>query len=267
MKSPCSRMPHAPAGLPVRALILAVSAALILVACAEANAPVTEGDACTAGVLCYQDAPSDVGLDTGGGHDSGICTTNPCGGCVQLMGRPGDSCGECGQYACDGLDSLLCDEGTGNACSGCVALPQQPGDVCESCGEVVCDGIDAVRCDNSGVVNSCGGCDVLEGVKRDVWRVWHRNMGVSGTRSGALRRRHQERMRGMHCFARQSRRPLWVWWRAVSVRRKGGPDVSGRRQHQRVWWVCTLGRRHRRPLRFVHDWRAGVQRRRLRAGV
>ncbi len=143
--------------------MLILGVALFLAACAEANAPSTGDDACTDGVLCYQDVPTDLGVDVGA-RDTGVCITNECGGCVQLLGRPGDSCGECGQLVCDGIDDLRCEVGVGNTCGGCASLSQQPGDVCGTCGTTVCDGTEAVRCDDSGQANSCGGCAVLDGV-------------------------------------------------------------------------------------------------------
>jgi hypothetical protein len=73
---------------------------------------------------------------------------NPCGGCLDLGGFPGDPCGDCGRLACDGLESLQC-VATGT-----------PGAVCTSAdgcsGTFACNG-DTVVC-SARPKNECGVC-------------------------------------------------------------------------------------------------------------
>ena len=75
--------------------------------------------------------------------------TNACGGIGPLEHIPGDECGDCGQYVCDGSETLKCDDPGTNACGGCIPLTHQPGEVCGNCGTYVCSGNDAVKCDDS----------------------------------------------------------------------------------------------------------------------
>jgi hypothetical protein len=73
---------------------------------------------------------------------------NSYGGCAKLDGEPGESCGECGQWVCDGVDSVRCDDPGVNGCGGCAQLDGDPGDACGTCGEneYECSGTDAVIC-------------------------------------------------------------------------------------------------------------------------
>lgn len=109
---------------------------------------------------------------------------NRCGGTACLLGSggsrrgndvavaaPGDPCGECGRYVCDGLDALRCAPGNTNACGGCepLALPRgisapliAPGEPCghhplAHCGWLECDGV-VLRCADDAGVNACGRC-------------------------------------------------------------------------------------------------------------
>lgn len=85
---------------------------------------------------------------------------NTCGGCGSLPNEPGDSCGTCGIYVCDGTDAVTCDDPGLNACNGCAVLTATPDDPCGDCGVYACDGTEAVICDDPGL-NGCGGCTVL----------------------------------------------------------------------------------------------------------
>lgn len=54
-----------------------------------------------------------VDQDCDGQADEGVL--NPCGGCGQLDGVPGDACGMCGALECEGPRSVRCVEGDGRA--------------------------------------------------------------------------------------------------------------------------------------------------------
>jgi len=91
---------------------------------------------------------------------------NACGGCETLNWVPGEACGTCGTYLCDGIDSVVCNSPDANACGGCEALSATPGDLCGDCGEYTCSSADAVTCSDPGY-NGCGGCDLLPGEPGD----------------------------------------------------------------------------------------------------
>ncbi len=86
--------------------------------------------------------------------------SNLCGGCTVLDEEPGQICGECGQVACDGLDSVRCEAGRGSACGGCEPLEAVPGEACAECGTYVCLDENTVGCDDPGR-NGCGGCSAM----------------------------------------------------------------------------------------------------------
>ena len=80
---------------------------------------------------------------------------NLCGGLVELLGEPGESCGRCasGERACDGLDALVCAGDLGvaalNGCGGCGPMEAPLGTECEGCGTWGCRN-DEPFCDRSG---------------------------------------------------------------------------------------------------------------------
>ena len=61
-----------------------------------------EGSGCGAQWAC-------MGPDALFCDDSVSTPRNACGGCVELTGAPGESCGPCATLMCDGPDSLICD--------------------------------------------------------------------------------------------------------------------------------------------------------------
>ncbi|TVQ96247.1 MAG: hypothetical protein EA398_16295 [Deltaproteobacteria bacterium] len=116
---------------------------------------------------------------------------NACGGEAELDGTPGEECGSCGTWACDGEEAVACEGDTdlqtdgencgtcGNVCEGesgcfegsCVAanacggfstLPAERGTTCEECGTWVCDGEDDLRCAGGADLQTdplnCGAC-------------------------------------------------------------------------------------------------------------
>ena len=92
------------------------------------------------------------------------------GGCGELPGAEGDSCGACdaGQWACDGTE-LICvgDSVESNACGGCGPIVGTPGDPCDDgcgAGTLTCsaDG-EALFCVGPTTGNPCGGCGELTG--------------------------------------------------------------------------------------------------------
>jgi len=87
---------------------------------------------------------------------------NACGGTTTLEHAPGDECGLCGTYACDGLEAVRCEGADANACGGCASLALTPGDTCGLCGTVACQGADHAACEDPGA-NACGGCTALAG--------------------------------------------------------------------------------------------------------
>src|SRR5450432_3372623 len=50
---------------------------------------------------------------------------NLCGGTQSLTTTPGNICGECGTYVCDGVDTVHCQESRMNACGACGPLPTE----------------------------------------------------------------------------------------------------------------------------------------------
>ncbi len=88
---------------------------------------------------------------------------NACGGCGELPGAPGTTCGDCdGSWTCDEDGGAFCEEPPANACGGCTALSATPGTACDDTGGTWrCDGADAVRCAGGGS-NACGGTTALE---------------------------------------------------------------------------------------------------------
>ncbi len=101
--------------------------------------------------------------DCDGAIDNGV--DNGCGGCVELDGVPGESCGVCddGVYTCNGADEIVCVDATPlNACGGCGELQREPDEPCGECGEIVCDGPNTVSCDDEGF-NACNGCGLVQG--------------------------------------------------------------------------------------------------------
>jgi hypothetical protein len=89
--------------------------------------------------------------------------TNACGGCTMLEQAPGDACEPCGQWACAGLELLLCSGGRVNNCGAC-GLPDVTGLGAACVGTDGCAG--QQRCTASGVgvecvaprKNNCGVC-------------------------------------------------------------------------------------------------------------
>ena len=141
----------------MRNYLILLLALFLATACAT---PTEEG--CT-GANCNTDTGADAVTDTVNEVDEEIAQENECGGTETLDHLLGESCGNCGQYVCDGLNALRCDEGAGNACGGCAALTETVNQPCGECGTVQCDGVDATFCDDPGL-NSCNGCAVLTGV-------------------------------------------------------------------------------------------------------
>lgn len=124
--------------------------------------------------------------------DGGSCQAyNGCGGESDLPGEPGDTCGDCGTWACDGDEALTCQgevdldsdvDNCGvcgnqcstsefcqagqclpyNACGGMSSLAGEPGEACDNCGTWECDGANAVSCqdqvDLDNDVDNCGAC-------------------------------------------------------------------------------------------------------------
>lgn len=62
----------------------------------------------------------------------GACDENACGGCSELTDAPGESCGTCGEYACEGDNQVICnDPFLGNDCS---ARGAECGQLADGCG-------------------------------------------------------------------------------------------------------------------------------------
>ncbi|MBU1537189.1 hypothetical protein KKF84_17870 [Myxococcota bacterium] len=85
---------------------------------------------------------------------------NECGGCEVLSNAPGTSCGACKTYVCQGADATTCEDTGPNACGGCTVLSNPVGAACGTCGEYVCSGEDGTTCEEA-VANACGGCETL----------------------------------------------------------------------------------------------------------
>lgn len=110
-------------------------------------------------------------LNRCGGTACLLADDQPIGDDPVVIAAPGDPCGECGRYACDGLDALRCIPVGINACGGCapLALPEgisapliEPGEPCgrdptELCGHLECNGVDLHCMDDAGF-NECGRC-------------------------------------------------------------------------------------------------------------
>ena len=97
--------------------------------------------------------------------------TNACGGCVPLDAQPGDSCGGCGSYVCEGTEAVACLDVGPNVCGGCGGVVGLPGDSCGVCGELRCNRESVLVCDDPGR-NACGECapeprEVCDGVDND----------------------------------------------------------------------------------------------------
>ena len=107
--------------------------------------------------------------DCDGEVDEGA--TNACGGCQPLPAEPGDPCGECGVYVCDGPDALACVDTGPNECGGCGPMDGRPGEACGECGTYECNDQGELVCMDPGF-NACGGCgelpeEVCDGVDND----------------------------------------------------------------------------------------------------
>jgi hypothetical protein len=95
--------------------------------------------------------------------EAGPCSPNACGGCVVLTATLGASCGQCGQYACNGQNAVTCQDPGKNACGGCGTLAGTPGGPCgcNSSYTFVCSADKtSVTCTDPGA-NACGGCGTL----------------------------------------------------------------------------------------------------------
>jgi len=97
--------------------------------------------------------------------------TNACGGCAPLQAEPGDRCGTCGSYVCEGTEAVACLDVGPNVCGGCGGEVGLPGDSCGECGELRCNRESVLVCDDPGL-NSCGDCapqprEVCDGVDND----------------------------------------------------------------------------------------------------
>ncbi len=111
---------------------------------------VTRCGECDLGVLtCANDNESlECAGDMGPGvrNVCGGCAVLPEG--AEVGGECGQ--GECpGTFACDGNDLLICTGAGVNVCGGCDTLDNDPGDACGQCGEFVCNGDNAVRCEEN----------------------------------------------------------------------------------------------------------------------
>jgi hypothetical protein len=103
-----------------------------------------------------------LALTAAGCASGGEVKKNACGGTEALEHAPGEECGLCGAYACDGPDAITCEGADANACGGCATLALAPGADCGLCGTVACQGADHAACEDPGA-NACGGCAALAG--------------------------------------------------------------------------------------------------------
>ena len=93
-----------------------------------------------------------------------VLETNSCGGTDELDGEPGEPCdGGDGVWNCDGDDAVTCTESENNVCGGTEELDGEPGTECDDCGTWACDGSNDVMClggvDLQNDVDNCGSCD------------------------------------------------------------------------------------------------------------
>lgn len=129
----------------------------------DASLETTESDAADGSTVdaSAMETAGDSGSDT-----ADVCVKNACGGCLPLVGMPGDPCPSCGgKLACVGTDKLECDSTTPkNACGGCSVLATPPGGTCGVCatGKYVCNGTDATKCADPvtgpAPMTACGTC-------------------------------------------------------------------------------------------------------------
>ena len=108
------------------------------------------------------------GLDCDDG-DPGV-THNSCGGCSALPNAIGDDCGNCGAYACDGPDGVLCaskpDPLVDPDCRCVDGLITARDTDEDGAGTRLCEanpGSDCNDGDKGFITNECGGCSELPG--------------------------------------------------------------------------------------------------------
>jgi hypothetical protein len=111
---------------------------------AGASEAVTQGG--TAGEATISTGGGDTASNPGGGGEDSAaggehsaaggaagaaasCTENACGGCELLSGAPGDGCGDCSEFVCEGADSLVCS----STCTGPTPFCKTGANACVAC--------------------------------------------------------------------------------------------------------------------------------------
>ncbi len=89
---------------------------------------------------------------------------NACGGCESLVGELGAACGQCGVYACDGDNAVICNDPGFNDCGTCGPVPQE-----------VCDGNDN---DCDGEIDEISNC--CQGIACPDFQGWNTTCNTKG---------------------------------------------------------------------------------------
>lgn len=124
--------------------------------CNLLNQPLGETCGCggTGGYVCTAEGTDGIAC-------VGAASYNGCGGCEELPGLPGRSCGESSIVVCDGPNSIECrPEDSANVCGGRGVITGRPGDSCGDCndGTYVCASPESLVCVEATAPNECGGC-------------------------------------------------------------------------------------------------------------
>jgi hypothetical protein len=130
-------------------------------ACVDGFVRAVDADGDGDGTRACSAAP---GLDCD--DDNAGVTHNSCGGCTTLANAIGEDCGDCGVYACDGTDAVLCaskpdpiQDPDCRCFAGLIVARDTDGD---GAGTRLCEqnpGIDCSDGNGSFVTDGCGGCE------------------------------------------------------------------------------------------------------------
>ncbi|TVR00067.1 MAG: hypothetical protein EA398_11690 [Deltaproteobacteria bacterium] len=171
-----------------------------------------------------------------------LCSVpNACNGCGILDGLPGATCGECGEWVCDGREAVVCDDAGFNACGACGILDGTPGTSCGPCddGELVCSGDgSALTC--AGASPSCAwtalssgarhACAISEAGALYCWGGFDAFTPFGAVLGAGLEQGVPEPVRVLS--AEGDAAPFWTDWTHISA---GQSHTCGIREDRSLW--------------------------------